>query len=66
MEQEMTTRQVVDAIHEGLPTAPLTEEQMAAPDKKSAGNHFAKYIDGLKSMEHHSSFPITAERYYLF
>jgi hypothetical protein len=61
METDMTNRQIVDAIHEGLPIMPLTPEEEAAPDKKSAGNHFAKYVAKFQNLEHDPRFAVTPE-----
>lgn len=61
METMMTTRQIVEAIHEGLPTVPLSPEEMAAPDKKMAGNHFAQFAKKMTKIEEHPNFSITPE-----
>lgn len=51
----MTTRQIVDAIHEGLPIHRDTD----APDKKTAGAHFARMMSGYSVMESSPQFAVS-------
>lgn len=57
----MTTRQVVDAIHEGIPQSPLTQKELAAPPKGRTGNELAHFFQGLHHIEQDPHFAITGE-----
>ncbi|UPA22305.1 hypothetical protein K8942_04615 [Candidatus Peribacteria bacterium] len=62
MKPMMTTRQIVDAIHEGIPKSALTMQELAAPPKGKTGNNLAHFFQGLHSIKEDPRFAITPEK----